>query len=275
MEALYHSNTFSTVKTLPGGELLAEAFLLSTDFEAAGRLQVDLKSFLIREAAWNIYRSPGGNLDGGGEVPELRGVEAYFNAGGALRRAVGGAGGGWPRELLAECVRGIIQAETYIFVERGYPTAEAYEKYWEEAYLNSCRYYSNLDRVTTSWFGHVGNHDRQGCLYSRCKSCAVYRRPAGGLAAAGSFSDSFHELGVNLTLDEEGIVTAARGNFLRAPDRVCFENAGHLDYLSGKQIAVMNKKVVAEGIGGPQGCNHLVDLVYDLGRAVAAVKEQR
>lgn len=268
MEALYHSSSFTTVKTLPGGELLAECFYLGTDIEAVGKLQVDAKSFSIRGARWDIYRSPGGSLNGGRDLPELLGVEAYFNSGGDLRRAAGGEGGGLPRELLAECVRGIIQAETFIFNERGYPTARAYEESWKKMYSDSCRYYSNLDRVTRSWFDHVGGLLRSGCLYNRCKSCSVRRLPEGGLTAAGSFSDSFHELGVHLSLTGEGVATTCTGNFLRAPDRVCFENAGHLDYLVGKKIAALNKKMVAAGLGGPQGCNHLVDIVYDIARAV-------
>lgn len=271
MKALYHSSSFTTVKTVPGGELLAECFYLSTDLEAFGKLQVDLKSFAIREARWDIYRSPGGSLDGGRDLPGLQGVEAYFNSGGDLRREVGEEGGGLPRELLAECVRGIIQVETFLFTERGYPTARAYEEFWEKMYSGSCRYYSNLDRVTRSWFDHVGGFLRSGCLYNRCKNSAVYRRSEGGLTATGNFSDSFHELGVNLSLNGEGVAAACSGNFLRAPDRVCFENAGHLDYLTGKKISAMSKKAVAEGLGGPQGCNHLVDLVYDIGKAVASV----
>jgi len=275
MEVLYQGSFFSTVKRVHGGELLAETFFISTAFEAVGWLRVGLKSFEIKEARWDIYRSPDNSLNGGRNSPELKGVEAYFKVGGDLRRAVGGVGGGLPQELLAECIRGIIQAETFVFAERGYPTARAYEEFWKKTYLNSCRKYSNLDRVIQSWYDHVGDCTRNGCLFTRNKSCSVYRQPDGSLMATGGFSDSFHELSVCLSIAGiGGVITACTGNFLRAPDPVCFENVDHLASLIGKDIANLSKKELAKDTGGPQGCNHLVDIIYDTGKAVAAAKQK-
>lgn len=271
MEVLYQINSFSTVKRVHGSDLLADCYLLSTAFEAVGQLRVDIKSFTIKDARWEILRSPDGSLNGAREVDALNGTEAYFNAGVALRRAVGEDGGGLARELLAECIRGIIQAETYVYAARGYSTTKAYEAHWNKFYLNSCRFYSNLGRVSQQWFDHVGSYARDHCLFNRVKSCAVYQGPGGNLNATGTFSDSFHELGLYVSLTGKGVIISCTGNFLRAPDRVCFENAGHLASLEGKSIAGMTKKEVAGFTGGPQGCNHLVDLACDLGKAVAVV----
>ncbi|MCL6639604.1 MAG: DUF2889 domain-containing protein [Firmicutes bacterium] len=271
MEFVYQSNCFASVNCLNGGELLAQSFYLATDSEAAARIRVDAGSFRIKEAGWEIYRSPGGRWNGGRELPELVGVEAYFNAGGHLRRAAGDEAAGLPRELLAECVRGIIQSETYIFTGRGHATARAYEDFWEKLYAGSCRYYSNLDRVKQGWFDHVGELGRSRCLYNRNKSCTVYRDSGGGLTVTGAFCDSFHELGVRAVLDPEGVALAVSGDFKRAPDAVCFENKGHLAFLPGKNLACSGKKEVAEIAGGPQGCNHLVDLLYDMAKAARCV----
>ncbi|MCG9969126.1 DUF2889 domain-containing protein [Pelotomaculum terephthalicicum JT] len=268
MEILYQSSSFSTVKVVHGDELLAESILISTDFEAVGRLVADLKSFRIKDARWDVYRSPGNSMNGGKELPELTGVEAYFSAGGFLRRAAGDEAGGLPRELLAECVKGIIQAETFIFIARGYPSAKAYEDYWDKIYLNVCRYYSNLERIARRWFDYIGDYHRAGNLFNRFLHCRVCRRDDRYLTASGSFSDSFHELGVRVDLNDKGAIIDCAGNFLRAPDQVCLENREHVFKLIGKEIARMEKKEIGELVGGPQGCNHLVDLIHGIGKAV-------
>jgi len=88
------------------------------------------------------------------------------------------------------------------------------------------------------------------------------------LAVFGVFSDSFHEMNVRLELGEDGIVKECAGNFLRAPDRVCFENAASLGRLPGAAFTNLSKKQIAGIIGGPAGCDHLVDLVNDLARVL-------
>lgn len=250
--------------------MLAESTLISTGIEAVGQLVVDVKSFEIKKARWEICRSPGGSLNGGKELPELNGVEAYFSAGAVLRRVVGEAAGGLPRELLAECVKGLIQAETFIYRDRGFPSATAYDEYWDKMYLNACRYYSNLERVTCTWMGYVVNHQREGNLFNRFLGCRVYRQDEGKITASGHFSDSFHELGVLADLDGKGEVARSTGSFQRAPDPVCFECSQHARNLIGKKIAQLTKKEIGTLVGGSQGCNHMVDVVFELSRAVKA-----
>ncbi len=267
MKFIFQRNWFCSVNSLDKQRLLAETNLIGTDIEALARLVIDKSTFVIKEAGWEVSRSPGGLLNGGRDVHELKGVTAYFNAGGDLRRAAGGEAGGFARELFSECIRGIIQAETFLYVERGYGTPESYGAHWEEAYLNSCRYYSNLHRVTRRWSEYVGGYCPGAGLYSRAKNCSVFKAGV-GVAAFGVFSDSFHEMSVRLNLSNDGTVTDCAGNFLRAPDRVCFENAASLGQLPGTALASLSKKQIAGMIGGPTGCDHLVDLVNDLARVL-------
>ncbi len=267
MEFIFQRNWFCSVNSLDKQGLLAETNLIGTDIEALGRLVIDKSTFEIKEAGWEVSRSPGGVLNGGRDVCELKGVTAYFNAGGDLRRVVGGEAGGLAKELFAECIRGIIQAETFLYVERGYKTPESYGTHWEKAYLNSCRYYSNLHRVTRRWSDYVGGYSPGASLYCRAKNCSVFKT-GGGLAAFGVFSDSFHEMNVRLSLSKDGIVMECAGNFLRAPDQVCFENAALLGRLPGAALTGLSKKQIAGMIGGPAGCDHLVDLVNDLARVL-------
>lgn len=273
MRALYHQFYSSSVRR-EKNELLAESFFLSTRGEAVGSLRVDVSSFKIGEARWDIYRSPDGRLNGGRSLPEIEGMVAYFEDVRQILRTVGDQGGGLPRELIAECIKAIIQAETYVFRERGFSTTRDYDEHWNRMYLNGCRYYSHLDRVTLSWFDYVGDPGRQGCLFNRCKSCAVHRMLDGTMVASGSFSDTFHELGVSLLLTGSGVVTAVSGNFLRPPDPVCVECEQRLMGLPGKNLARLGRKETAAMLGGAEGCLHLLDLVNDLCRAAAVAVEE-
>lgn len=265
MEYIFQKSMFCSVNNLKVGDLAAEACLVGTNAEALGWLIIEKSTFIIKEAGWEVTRSPGGSLNGSGILHGLKGKAAYFNSGADLRREAAGVAGGLVREMLAECVKGIIQAETFIYRDRGYPTPEAYGEYWEKFYLGSCRYYSNLHRVSRKWSDYVGGYYTGKKLFARAKNCSVLKLP-GRYAAAGVFSDTFHEMAVTISLNDAGMVRECRGDFLRAPDPVCFENSPSLEMLKGAYISSLAKKQVAELIGGPTGCDHLVDLVYTLAK---------
>ena len=105
---------------------------------------------------------------------------------------------------------------------------------------------------------------------------AVYQQTDGSFFSTGSFSDSFHELNIQLSFDGmEGMITSCKGTFLRAPDVVCFENSNNLEPFIGKSITELSKKEVAKIIGGPDGCFHLVDIIHDtLVASSVALKKQ-
>jgi len=274
MKLTYVRNWYSCVRSINPETVLAETFLNGTDIEAAGRLTVNVQTFAIKEAVWEVYRSPGGRFNGCKAVPALKGAVAYFNIGKELRRAVGDEAGGMAGEMLAECVRGMIQAETFLYRERGFETVDDYGRYWERHYLNSCRYYSNLDRVTRLWSEYVSNYWRGANFFNRSKSCSVFSGPE-GFNTVGNLSDSFHEMAAVIDFDAAGRVAGCRGGFLRAPDRVCFACGSLLPGLKGLALPHCGKKQIGKVIGGGQGCDHLVDLVSDLAKAVAAVWESK
>ena len=192
METIWQSNVAITVNRINEREIKARCFFVSTGYEAVAQLTAAVDTFTVTAADWDIYRSPASGLNGRGEAAALVGTEAYLQAAGALK-AVAAAAGELPKQLLADCVKGIIQAETYLYRERGFPTAEAYEAYWKTQYLNSCRAYSNLDRVTHSWSTHIATRGWGNCLFNRIKTAVVTRGDDGRLRISGSFTDSFHE----------------------------------------------------------------------------------
>ncbi|MDD4237371.1 MAG: DUF2889 domain-containing protein [Desulfotomaculaceae bacterium] len=278
MELIYQKSWFCSVKGIHSGELLAEASILGTDIEATGRLKADQTSFEIKDARWEVFRSPGGGCNGSHEAPGLQGATAYFNIGRELRREVGDDAGGLARDLLAECVRGIIQSETFLFQERGFATLKDYCDHWQKSQVDTCRYQSNLHRVTRRWDEYVDGLKHVLNLFNRSKNFSVYRL-ANGLIVHGGFSDSYHELGLLCNLDLAGRVKECSGKFLRAPDQVCFECALLPNSLKGLALTACTKKQLAEIVGGPQGCEHLVDLIEELRRIItyvlANIREER
>ncbi|NLV15752.1 MAG: DUF2889 domain-containing protein [Syntrophomonadaceae bacterium] len=270
MKCVFNASHFTTV-IRKDNELLAQSVYLSTSIEAIGMVRADVSSFMINGAEWEIYRSPDNLLNELADVPELKGTEAFLNVGQALRDVIGDRGGGLPRELLAECIRGLIQAETFVYQERGYSSPEAYDNYWEELSADYCRYFTNLDKVEKHWRDHVGPFERGRSLYNRCKKSEVWVGQDGRISSGGSFIDSYHELCVQIRIDSRGVIEECQGNFLRAPDRICFENADNLNIMIGQNLADLSKRQIGGDLGGPQGCFHLVDLVYDIGQAVNEV----
>jgi len=243
--------------------LLAEIAYCGTDREACARMLVDPKTLLIKEATWEKYRTPG---ETGWEIltlPQLVGLEAYFNSGKELRDALSVLQDPLATFLFLEAVRGIIQAETFIFTERGFSSPESYQDYWDNFYINSCRYFSNLERVTQGWFEHIGYSDRRGNIYNRMKAHTLYLK-GGSYLLLAHLNDSFHSVCVELEVEKEThTVKKAQGELLRTPDSVCREVAELMSSLRGKKVKGLNKKEIASLLGGGNGCIHLIDLVSD------------
>lgn len=237
-------------------QLLAETIYQDSSREVAARLFVDRKTFSIQEAGLERLGCDGVL------VPELLGMVAYLGAGKELRQALAGIKDPLAAELFAETIRGIVQAETFLYRERGFSSAGEYGRHWNEKYLNSCRYYSNLGRVTRRWEEYDGHERRGGYLFLRSKTYLLYQEAAGSYLVKGALNDSFHEMSIVMQFAKQ--IVACSGNMLRVPDEVCCGAMEFLPCLHGMDsFPGLPKSVLAEMLGGGQGCIHLVDLVSD------------
>jgi hypothetical protein len=267
MPVVFQSHFTTIVKTIDCRDaVVADSYYISTNHEAAGHIQANADDFLITNACWEVHRSPRSQEVGKANASTLCGQEAYFAVAPILKEAFAGVGA-FQKELIAECVRGIIQAETYLYMERGYESPKSYDDAWEAMCLDSCRYYSHLDQVSKKWREHVGKQERQDYLFHRNKTCSVIANNANSLLLTGYFSDSFHQLAVAMTLTD-GAIASCTGNLLRAPDKLCFETEKYLAGLVGMRVNELNKKAISQVIGGSQGCSHLVDLVNEMVRSL-------
>jgi len=248
-------------------QLMAETIYRGTDCEVGARLRVDPISFKIMEATWETYSLPVTITD----VPGLRGIEAYFNSGPTISQVLAHLGP-LPIALFKETVRGIIQSETFLLNERGFVSAADYNKYWDKFYLNTCHYYSNLDRVSKQW--DYSEYTRTSILFNRFVSQSVYTLPGGGYRVVATFSDSYHELSIELDMDTNLNITKANGKLLRAPDDVCMEANVFLQQLEGYDANNPVKKQIAVVLGQGNGCVHLIDTVYDALEAINLAAKQ-
>jgi len=254
---VFQRHWHTTVRRVRSGALLdAQTVYRGTDGEYAALLQLQAETFRIVAATWESYAPELTTV----AIEGLVGVEAYFNSGPVLKETLKELGE-FPSALFAESVRGMIQSETFLLAERGFVSPEAYDQYWDEFYAGACRYYSNLDRVTQTWREHAGPYRTTG-LFNRFKCQNVYAGAA-GYRLTGLFSDSFHELGVDLTLDPNLTVVKAEAAMLRMPDKVCREAMAHAGQLTGLVLDGLSKKQIAALLGAGEGCVHLIDLVYD------------
>jgi hypothetical protein len=263
MTVLYQSNYFTAVQK-NGADVVARCQLLSTELEAVAAVTVAADTFRISAARWDICRSRGGARNSGRDIPALLGVEAYLGSGPALRSALKDDGD-IAYSLVAECVKGIIQSETYLYVERGYGNADNLQAFWKKNAVSSCHLYSNIPRITRSWNEYVTVRAWPDNLFCRFKTACVAAGPDGADTVRGSFCDSFHELVISLAVDKNAI-TACEGEFLRAPDPVCPETLDNLAALVGRPLAEITKNFIGERIGGPAGCSHMTDLLLHMVR---------
>ncbi|MCR4400755.1 MAG: hypothetical protein NUV35_07820, partial [Syntrophomonadaceae bacterium] len=214
-----------------------------------GWLVAEIPTLHVEEAGWEVNRSPD-DAPGRYDAPQLTGCVAYLDAGPVLRRLLGEPQQAMGRELLSECIRGIVQAETFFIRERGFESGDAYDAFWDRMYAGSCRYYSHPEQVERPWSEYVGSAPRGLNLYNRSITTSGRLDDDGRFMVAGAFVDTFHELGVRVIMDRAGRVARAAGAFVRAPDRICFTTVEHLAALTGRDFPSLTKKELGIMAGG-------------------------
>jgi len=246
-----------------------------SNYELTASMLVNCNNFVIQDAFLERYRSTERTIKMQ-RIPDLEGIEAYFGSGPRLRESLKTINDPVAASLFAETVRGIIQAETFLLRERGYASPEEYSKYWDDFYAGSCRYYSNLDRISCSWSDYAGGDEREHSLFTRFKSQHLFKLRSNMYLVVGSLSDSFHELNIILEVNlPDCRVLSAKGTFTRVPDAVCRESAAYLTELKEKELTGLSKKEIAGLLGKNQGCIHLIDIIHDAATTLALFIKKR
>jgi len=243
--------------------LTAKTSYMDSLMERLAVMRLEVSTFIISEAWLGRLGGPGDMGEKREYIDSMKGVKAYLGSGSQLRRALHGIKDEHERSLFNDSVIGVVQAETFLYRERGYDNAAKYNQAWEDFYVGSCRYYSNLHRISTSWGDYIGFPGREENLFDRCKSQQLYRDDEGSYVINGSLIDSFHQVNTSLKLDNGMKVIAARSELLKVPDEVCRESADQMANVTGLLLPGIAKKELAGLLGAGQGCVHLIDLLYD------------
>ncbi|HBW34044.1 DUF2889 domain-containing protein [Desulfosporosinus sp. BICA1-9] len=262
MKNLFQRNWYTEVRRSDNGLLKAKTSYVDTYREAVAHLIVDVNSFVIQEALWEEQRSTEPINARTLQVTPLCGSEAYFSSGPALKEAAAFLKDPLAVALFSETIKGIIQAETFLLDERGYTSEQDYENKWIDFFSGSCRFFSSLDRITKTWYDHVGESKRDGNLFVRFKTQSFFDLGEKRYLLTGNLSDSFHEVNVKIKLDGF-MVEEADGILLRAPDLVCREAAALLVNLHGINLREVTRKELVSILGKGQGCVHVIDSVSD------------
>ncbi|MDW7673360.1 MAG: DUF2889 domain-containing protein [Bacillota bacterium] len=255
MDCLSQRKIHTFVTKGDNGKLLATTNYSDNNSEIIARLTVNENTFVVVNASIEKHDSNNESIK---SVEELVGLEAYFGSGKHLREALERRDS-LEVSLFTDTVRGIIQAETYLLKERGFSSPQEYSSYWDKIYLNSCGYYSNLDKVASCWDQQEGAKERSGHLFLRFKTYLLYGLASGGYVVISSLKDSFHNINVTMEVDESFL--KVQGKMLRVPDQVCRNCTKYLQNLIGIKALELPKKELAQVLGKGQGCIHLVDLV--------------
>lgn len=264
MKILEQGTVMITVIKQPDGTVRTTAVHQSSREEMAVYVDVEPRRFTALSCAWEIMRSP--ELpQSAGTIPELTGVEMHFAGSAAVRDLRGIAPG--LRELLRECIRGIIQSEVFLQKERGYTDWEDYYEKCHDYFVDSCRYHSQPEKEVQSGREFIGEYVRSRSLFNRYKNYALSEEDEGACVLRGSFCDNYHEICAELRFDpEDGRIEKADSQFIRARGPVCFEMDALSGVLAGESVYDLNKKKIAGFLGGRCGCDHLVDIFSEMTR---------
>lgn len=275
MAIIGQRNTFCTIDR-EKDRVFAKAIILSKEFEASAWLAVGVSDYLIQEAEWEISKAPNNIPLGKGTATDAIGTKANTGIGRALIHLTEDNGGVLIKSLIFECVKGLMQAETYLFRERGYPDEASYEAYWMDKESNGCMFYTHPEQDTSGWFTHVGPYHRTGNLFNRCKSyqLSIHQTEHGiDSTMQGTFHDSYHEMAAEIRFDQKtGIIAECSLSMFRAPGKSCLLTTSLGQSFVGQNIYSLTRKQVVAQVGGAKGCYHLTDLLADM---LPLIDEQR
>jgi hypothetical protein len=255
---------FSSFLREDGGVVRTSTTYLSHKAEYMAEMTVDAGSFRILGGQWEVSRPAPGMVCGREPFPEsMLDREAYLSF--KFPEDVGGIMPKRIVRIVRDCVRGLVQAETYLLPERGFADDKAYDDFFDEVYVGGCRAYSHPHEDEETWMQYAGAYRRTRGIFNRYKTFLIERDPAAGLIlVSGALSDSFHEMHVRFAASAaSGEILSSGATFKRAPMGICFSCGGLADGLVGLSLP-LGKGDLAELTAGAEGCSHLFDLLCDL-----------
>lgn len=268
MDIVRQSDVSCNVK-LEGNRVYSHGILIDNEWEAEVKIWVDVKTFIIEEATWEIHRTPLDIPIGCYSINAMRGKSGYIDGKKELNILLSQKGGEMLKYMFNQCINGLIQAETCVYKQRGYVKAEDYDAYWDELEKNGCRMYSNKSEDDLSWSKYSAPLIQENNLFNRFKSTKIIYNGDKNMLCYGNLADTYHRINVNIEYNKDtGIISDCEILFSKAPGKACFTNDIHKHKLIGVNFKELTKKEIICLLGKSEGCYHLVEIVVDILRTI-------
>ncbi len=117
---------------LQNDKVVSRCVVLQRNWEAEAILTMSVETFIIERAECEIHRKTAPRYDKYETITELEGCSGYIEGKRVLNQLRGKPAGELLRYLFTQCINGVIQAETYVYRQRGFETPNQYNKYWDK-----------------------------------------------------------------------------------------------------------------------------------------------
>lgn|GEM_PF-2169927 len=243
------------VNKLPDNTLHSQCSQISTFEEGSAWISTDTRNLTISGAEVEVYRSPD-EATGYTYFTELVGMEAYLHCGSKIK-AIIGPEQQMSRNLLIECVKGIIQVESFVYADRGYSSLTDYADHWTSLNQQTCYSFSHPNEGKAAWTCNPRYYN----LFNRTYVINVHRSNRQQILY-GTLIDTFHEVNIHMILDVNNVVLEASAHFIRVPGKNCSNSAVRLQNLVGYSLSGMTRNQMRLLIGGADGCTHMTEIMY-------------
>ncbi|NLD47386.1 MAG: DUF2889 domain-containing protein [Clostridiaceae bacterium] len=261
MKDYTHSVKSIIVNRLDDDSLFAQCSYVSTKQEALAWIITDTKYFTVKNAGLEIYRSYKEKA-GYKSFPQLSGLQAYLNCG-EKWKSILGPDNSFAWDLFSQCIKGIIQSETFCYQERGFLQKQDYLDYWDKVYKNGCYKFTHIEDSNNRWFEYIGDTPRQYNLFNR-SYCVDISNKEYGRQISATIIDSYHEISVQLLCDRGNTIFRCSADPVRIPDDMCQAGLKNITKLFGQNILLLDRKRINHLVGGLEGCAHLADILNEI-----------
>lgn len=237
---------------------------LDRNQEIRGYIQADTETYMIQDAWCETVKSHDAGKTGIVSLDFMKGMNAHID--GKRKASVILKSSYDPdiRYIMEQCFNGLIQAESYIYRERGFVSREHYNKYWDVLEKNGCRMYSHPSEKDLRWMDYIPQYERKRLLFSRFKNFEIEQR-GDHCRGRGRFIDSYHEIYADIAFDRiSGLLEECNIYYVRAPGESCFSNDSHGKKLEGMKLSELTGRNIVDMFGRSEGCYHLVEILKDL-----------
>lgn len=247
-----------------GSDVISSSIYLDRNLEMHGYICADIRSYEIRDAWCETVKSCGNVKTGFVGLEFMKGMNAHIEGKRKALRHLKSSYDPKVRYLMEQCFNGLIQAESYVYRERGFKDKECYNKYWDILEENGCRMYRYPSETDLRWMDYIPQYERKHFLFSRFKNFELERN--GDLCRGrGHFSDSYHELCAEIVHDRKSeLIKECDIMYVRAPGAACFGNDAHGKKLEGMKLSELTGADIVDMFGRSEGCYHLVEILKDL-----------